>query len=80
MSEMYNTLELWDEARGPFYQYGLTLIPASINKYIHYTVWGEITYPLFNFNDAAVEVWDRRSNFIPHFAGHVITYDYPCCD
>ena len=27
-----------------FYQYGLTLISAWINKHIHYNVWDEITY------------------------------------
>ena len=28
---------------GPFYQHGLTLIPAWISNYIHYKVWDEIT-------------------------------------
>ena len=34
----------------------------------------EITYPFLNFNGSTVEVYERISNFIPHFAGHVITY------
>ena len=40
----------------PFYQHGLTLIPAWIINYIHCKVWDEITYPLLNFNGATVEV------------------------
>ena len=28
------------------------------------------------FNDAAVEVWDLITNFIPHFIGNVITYPF----
>ena len=39
-----------------FYKHGLTLIPAWISKYIHYTMWGEITYPFLNFNGATIEV------------------------
>ena len=38
--------------RGP----SLTLIPAWISNYIHYKLWGEITYPFLNFNGATVEV------------------------
>ena len=30
-------------------------------------VWGEITYPLPNFNGTAVEIWELTSNFISHF-------------
>ena len=40
----------------PFYQHGLTLIPAWISNYIHYKVWDEITNPFLNFNGATVEV------------------------
>ena len=40
----------------PFYLHGLTFIPAWISNYIHYEVWGEITYPFLNFNSATVEV------------------------
>ena len=60
----------------PFYQHDLTLIPAWISNLISYKMWGEITYPLPNFNGATVEVWEWISNFTPHFTGHVITY--PC--
>ena len=41
---------------GPFYQHGLTLIPAWISNYTHYNVWDEITYPFLNFNGGTVEV------------------------
>ena len=43
-------------AFGRFYLHGLTLIPAWISNYIHYKLWGEITYPFLNFNGATVEV------------------------
>ena len=43
-------------ASGPFYNHGLTLIPAWISNYIHYNVLDEITYPFLNFNGATVEV------------------------
>ena len=41
---------------GPFYQYGLTLIPASISNHMASKVWDEITYPFLNCNGATVEV------------------------
>ena len=34
----------------------------------------EISYPFPNINGYIVEVWDRISKFIPHFAEQVITY------
>ena len=40
----------------PFYKHGLTLLPAWISDYIHYTVWDEMTYSFLNFNGATVEV------------------------
>ena len=49
---------------------------AWMNNYIHYKVWGEITYPFPNSNTCTVEIWEWISNLILHFAGHVITY--PC--
>ena len=60
----------------PFYKHGFTSVPAwIISTYIHYKVYAEITkLPFSNFNGAAVGVWEWRSNFIPHFTGHVITY------
>ena len=54
----------------------MTFSYALISNHIHYNEWDEITYPFPNFNSAAVEVWDRISNFIPHFSGHVITYPW----
>ena len=38
-----------------------------------------MTHPFPNFNggnSGIVEVWEWISNFIPHFAGHVITFPY----
>ena len=29
-----------------------------MSNYIHYKVWGEITYSLPNFNGAAAEIWE----------------------
>ena len=40
----------------------------------------EISYPFPNVNDAAVEVWELISNFIPHFRGHAITNTNPYWD
>ena len=37
-------------------------------------MWDTIIYPFPNFNGTAVEVWERVSNFIPDFTGHVIIY------
>ena len=31
--------------QGPFYQHGLTLIPAEIGKHMPSKVWNEIAYP-----------------------------------
>ena len=64
--------------RGPFYQHGLTLIPAWISNHMPSKVWDEITCPFPNFSGTAVEVWEWRSNFIPHLVMDVITYS--CCD
>ena len=54
--------------------HGLTLTPAWVFYYIYYDMWDEMTYPFPNFNGYTVEVWEWISIFIPHFAGHVITY------
>ena len=40
----------------PFYQHGLTLIPAWISNHMPCKVWDEITYPFLNFNGCTVEV------------------------
>ena len=63
---------------GPLLLTWLTLIPAWISNYIHHKLWDEITYKFLNLNDATVEVWEWKCNFIPHFSGVVITY--PCRD
>ena len=41
---------------GHFYKHGLTLFPAWISNWIHYNIWGEITYPFLNLNGATVEI------------------------
>ena len=41
-------------------------------------MWGEITYPFPNFNNAAVEVWEWISYFIQHFIGHARIKVDPC--
>ena len=61
---------------------------GNLTVEIQYRVWDEITYPFQNLNGAAIEVWERLSNFIPqctvevwewlsnfipHFTGH---YNY----
>ena len=51
----------------PFYEHGLTLISAWISNYLHYKVWGEITYPPPNFIGAAVEVWEWISYAIQNW-------------
>ena len=37
-------------------------------------MWNEIAYPYSNFNDAAIEVWEWKSNFITHFTDQAITF------
>ena len=58
------------------YKHGLTSIPTLISNHIHYTLWGEITYPFLNCNRSTVEVQEWISNLIPQFTGHVITYQW----
>ena len=58
----------WDH----FYSHGLTSIPAWISNLIQYNVRGELIYPFPNFYGTTDEVWERISNFIPHFTGYVI--------
>ena len=60
----------WDH----LYSHGLTLIPAWISNYMPSKMWDEITYPFPNFNGATVEVWERKSNLIPHYIIEAITY------
>ena len=55
--------KLTDIVGGPFYWYGLTLIPVWISNYNRYKVWGEINYPVMGL----------ISNFNPHCTMYVIT-------
>ena len=41
-------------------------------------VWDGITYQFPNFNGYTIEVWEWKSNFIPHLIMNVSTY--PCWD
>ena len=56
----------------PWRVWGTPFIQAWITNYIHYKVWGGITYLFANFNGAAVEVWEWKSNFIHNLIS------YPC--
>ena len=48
---------------GTFYGYELTWIPTGMRNYLHYEMWGEITYPDPNFTGCTVEVWEgKRDN------------------
>ena len=55
-----NITDHWFHA--PFF-----LISAWISNHMHDKVWDEITSPFPNFNGVTVEVWEWRSNFVPHF-------------
>ena len=52
--------------KGPFYYHGVTLVLAWISKSICFKVWNEITYPLWEFNGAGIEVWEWISNFFTY--------------
>ena len=54
----------------PFYQHGLTLIPAQISNHMLRKLWNEITSPLKNFNGSTIEVLEWISNFISHIRWH----------
>ena len=45
------TITMHEDTWGPFYKYGLTLIPTWISNYIHHYMRDEITYPFLNFNE-----------------------------
>ena len=51
-------LDIWifADISGPFYEHGLTLIPAWISNHMPSKVWDDITYPFLNINGATVEV------------------------
>ena len=54
----------------------INLIPAWVSNHIYYKMWDEVIYPSPNFNGGTVEVWEWISNFIPHFTGSVIAYQF----
>ena len=58
-------IDLWHE---------LYFIPAKITNHTHYKGLDEIIDPFPKLINAAIEVWERTSNFIPYFIRHVITY------
>ena len=43
-----------------------------MNNYTKHKAWDEIINPFPNLNCTAVEVWERKNDFIPYFTGHVI--------
>ena len=60
--------EKWykEQSMDPFDQYGLTLIPAKVSKYMSSKLSNEII-ALPNFNSATTEVWEEKSYLIQHF-------------
>ena len=48
-------------------QHSSTLIPAWMGNYIHYKLWGEVTYLSLNFKGVAFENLEWISNFITYF-------------
>ena len=63
----------FDKAK-PAYEQALKNSGFNNNNFIHYKVRDRITYPLPNFNDATVKVWEWISNFTPHLTWNVIIY------
>ena len=57
--------------RDPFYQPGLTLIPAWMSDHMHNEVWNQITSPF-----PTTEFGEWLDNFVPHFKMDAVTY--PC--
>ena len=53
--------------RGPFYQHGLTWIPARMNNHMRSKVCDDGTYPFPNFNGCTVEVSEWIGNVMPQF-------------
>ena len=62
--------------RVPYY-HGLTLIRAWISNDMLSKVWDEITYLFPNLNGCIIDIWERISNFVPHFIMGVISYPCP---
>ena len=61
------------DASANFYYHRLTSIPVWISVYVHCKLWNENNNLFPNLNGTTVVVWEWISNFIPHYAGHVIT-------
>ena len=59
--------------RGPFYWYGLTLIPAWINNHMPKKVWDGVIYSFANFKSCTIEVREWTSNFIEPTIMDVVT-------
>ena len=51
-------LVMWLHILFLFYKHGLTWIPAWLCNFIHYTMWGDIIYPILNFNGSTIHVWE----------------------
>ena len=62
--------------RGPFYLYGLNLIPAYISNHMPSKERDEITYPFPNIISATPDVWEWISKSIPHFIMDLFTYSH----
>ena len=62
--------------QGRFCWYRLTFILAWVRNHMASNVWNEVTYPIPNFNDVTIEVWELISNCIPRFIMDGITYPY----
>ena len=74
----WGTVDTLQSYLGPLLVTWFNFNPACIRNYIHYKVWDEIAYSFINFNGYTVEVYEWISNFIWHYAKHVIIY--PCWD
>ena len=51
---LWKYMNIWN----PFYCHWLMLILTWISNHVHYKLWDKITYPIPNFNGAAIEIWD----------------------
>ena len=58
--------------RDPFYKHELTLIPGCVNNSVSSKVRDKSAYPLSNFKDYTVEIWEWISDFISHLIMDVI--------
>ena len=59
--------------------YSSTLILAWMGNYIHYELWGEITYLSPNFKGAAFENLEWISNFITYFMDIIASTEVKPC-